>query len=81
VPGALRPRRAVQGRQPDGHRLPHVDFDVDRALGNALEVNPRITAFRVSARTGEGLEGWYAWIRLQRSAARHPGASPQRRIP
>jgi hydrogenase nickel incorporation protein HypB len=50
--------------------LPHVDFDVDAAMTNAREVNPNIAVLQVSARTGEGLEAWYDWLREQRAAAR-----------
>jgi hydrogenase nickel incorporation protein HypB len=50
--------------------LPHVDFDVDRAIANAREVNPDISVLRVSAKTGEGLETWYGWLRENRAAAR-----------
>jgi hydrogenase nickel incorporation protein HypB len=50
--------------------LPHVDFDVDRAIANARAVNPDIAVLHVSARTGEGLEAWYGWLREQRAAAR-----------
>jgi hydrogenase nickel incorporation protein HypB len=45
--------------------LPHVDFDVERAIGNARAVNPGVQALRVSARSGEGLEAWYRWLRLE----------------
>ena len=50
--------------------LPHVDFDVERAIANAREVNPDIAVLRLSASTGEGLDGWYDWLREQRAAAR-----------
>ena len=50
--------------------LPHVEFDVARVIENALQVNPGITTLRVSARTGEGLDGWYRWIRQQAGSAR-----------
>jgi hydrogenase nickel incorporation protein HypB len=43
--------------------LPHVRFDVDRCIGHAREVNPRIDVLKVSATTGEGLDGWYDWLR------------------
>mgnify|MGYP000235751462 FL=1 len=43
--------------------LPHVDFDVARAIANAREVNPDIRVFQVSARSGEGLLDWYGWLR------------------
>ena len=43
--------------------LPYVDFDPDRALANALQVNPSISSIRLSARTGEGLDRWCDWLR------------------
>jgi hydrogenase nickel incorporation protein HypB len=45
--------------------LPHLDFDVDRALSYARQVNPTIEVVQLSARSGEGLEDWYGWIRRQ----------------
>jgi len=42
--------------------LPHLDFDVERCKQYALQVNPDITIFEVSARTGEGMELWYRWL-------------------
>jgi hydrogenase nickel incorporation protein HypB len=50
--------------------LPHVEFDVERAVANARMVNPKIEVLTVSARTGEGLDGWYGWLRAERVAAR-----------
>ncbi|POF28347.1 hydrogenase nickel incorporation protein HypB [Roseibium marinum] len=42
--------------------LPHVDFCVGAAVANARRVNSRIKVLQVSARTGEGLEGWMSWL-------------------
>ena len=42
--------------------LPHVDFDVTRCIANALKINPDLQALLVSARTGEGLPAFYAWL-------------------
>jgi hydrogenase nickel incorporation protein HypB len=39
--------------------LPYVPFDVEKAIGFARQVNPGLEIFRVSALTGEGLDGWY----------------------
>ncbi len=50
--------------------LPYVDFDVAGAIGNARKVNPDIAIFRLSAKTGEGLDAWYAWLRREASAAK-----------
>lgn len=43
--------------------LPHVPFDMDRAVANALSINPELEVFRVSALTGEGLDGWFDFLR------------------
>jgi hydrogenase nickel incorporation protein HypB len=50
--------------------LPYVEFDVARAMEDALMVNPDIVTLRLSARTGEGLEGWYSWLGDQMAATR-----------
>jgi hydrogenase nickel incorporation protein HypB len=43
--------------------LPHVRFDEERAVANALAVNPRLTVFQLSAYTGQGLAEWYGWLK------------------
>ena len=50
--------------------LPHVDFSTDRACQMARALNPGVTVFALSARTGEGLDPWCRWIgdRAGRSA-------------
>jgi hydrogenase nickel incorporation protein HypB len=45
--------------------LPHLDFDVDQAIAFAREVNPDLRFFLTSARTGEGLEEWFDFLRQQ----------------
>ena len=49
--------------------LPHLDFDVAQCLAYARRVNPRIGMIQVSAKSGEGLSDWYAWIAATRQAA------------
>lgn len=49
--------------------LPHLDFDVDACLAAALRVNPRLQILTVSARSGEGLAAFYAWIEGRAAAA------------
>jgi hydrogenase nickel incorporation protein HypB len=51
--------------------LPHLDFDVALAMANARRVNPELQFFLTSARTGEGLDPWFAFLR---SAVRVPAA-------
>ncbi len=50
--------------------LPYVEFDVARAVANAKRINPDIVVLRLSASTGEGLEGWYEWLRKEVDALR-----------
>jgi hydrogenase nickel incorporation protein HypB len=52
--------------------LPHLDFDVGKCLANALRINPNLQTLIVSARTGEGVAAFAAWI--EASAARHAAA-------
>jgi len=47
--------------------LPYVRFDVERCIGHAHQVNPRIEVLRVSAETGEGMQDWYQWLSKQSS--------------
>ena len=42
--------------------LPYLDLDVDLLERNIRAVNPMAAIQRVSARTGAGLDGWYAWL-------------------
>jgi hydrogenase nickel incorporation protein HypB len=42
--------------------LAHVDFDINRAIAHAKQVNPTIEVLPLSARTSEGLEAWENWI-------------------
>jgi hydrogenase nickel incorporation protein HypB len=48
--------------------LPHLDFDVAACMANALRVNPRLQILTVSARTGEGLPAFLAWIEARAAA-------------
>jgi hydrogenase nickel incorporation protein HypB len=48
--------------------LPHLRFDVERAVANALQVNPQLKIFRLSAYSGEGLVAWYDWLKAERAA-------------
>jgi hydrogenase nickel incorporation protein HypB len=43
--------------------LPHVPFEVDRAVKFARQVNPDLTFFFTSALTGEGMEEWFTFLR------------------
>ena len=45
--------------------LPYVQFNVDRCLEYARQVNPELTIFQVSTVTGDGLNNWYEWLKAQ----------------
>jgi hydrogenase nickel incorporation protein HypB len=45
--------------------LPHVPFDVARAITCAHEVNPALDFFHTSALTGDGLDAWFTFLRSQ----------------
>lgn len=47
--------------------LPYLQFDVDRCIEYARRVNRHIKVLRVSATSGEGMDGWYQWIRATRT--------------
>jgi len=42
--------------------LPHLRFDVERAIAHARRVNPRIEVLQLSATTGEGMDAWIGWL-------------------
>lgn len=52
--------------------LPYLDFDLEQAVAYAREVNPELELFFMSAKRGDGLEGWFD---LLRSSVRMPVAS------
>jgi hydrogenase nickel incorporation protein HypB len=43
--------------------LEHLDFDVDRLEANILQVNHHAKVMRVSAKTGEGVDAFRAWLK------------------
>jgi hydrogenase nickel incorporation protein HypB len=53
--------------------LPYVQFDVDRCIDFARQVNPKIRIMQLSATRGDHLEEWYGWLRQQREQRRLAG--------
>ncbi len=45
--------------------LPYVDFDAEKAIENALAINPDLTCIQVSSKTGEGMDNWINWIEVE----------------
>jgi hydrogenase nickel incorporation protein HypB len=46
--------------------LPYLEFDLEKLKSFALQINPKLTFFEVSATTGEGMDQWYSWIKKER---------------
>ncbi|MBM3392093.1 MAG: hydrogenase nickel incorporation protein HypB [Betaproteobacteria bacterium] len=42
--------------------LPHLSFDTAKCIEYARRVNPKIEVMQVSAKSGEGMDGWLAWL-------------------
>jgi hydrogenase nickel incorporation protein HypB len=43
--------------------LPHLDFSLEEARGNALQINPQLKFIETSCKTGEGLDEWTDWLK------------------
>lgn len=43
--------------------LPYVNINIDKLKAYALQVNPNLQFFELSATTGEGMESWYNWLK------------------
>ncbi len=54
---------------------PVLDFNLAQTIEYARRINPKIEVLTVSARTGEGLAAFYAWIRKQSSKMRSAALS------
>ncbi|MEM5535509.1 hydrogenase nickel incorporation protein HypB [Neptuniibacter pectenicola] len=48
--------------------LPYLDFDVDRCIAYAKQVNPSIEVIQLSAKSGEGMAVWVEWLEHKRQA-------------
>ena len=44
---------------------PYLDIDVNRIVANVRQMNQNITTIAISAKTGEGLDAWFNWVRSQ----------------
>lgn len=43
--------------------LPYTDSSISTLRSNALQINPSLTVFETSCRTGRGIDEWCAWLR------------------
>ncbi len=53
----------------------YVDSDPDTIVGNARKIRPDLTAFKVSCKTGEGIEEWIAWLKSKLAEKQRTRAS------
>ncbi len=54
------------------------DFSRETFLGFVRGVNPAAPVLELSCRTGQGVEAWLDWIRVERRAAAEGGPAPAR---
>jgi hydrogenase nickel incorporation protein HypB len=47
--------------------LPYLNFDIGKVKDYALQVNPNLTFFEVSATSGKGMDAWYDWLKTQKN--------------
>jgi len=45
--------------------LPYLDYDINAAVGNILQVHPQMPIFQLSAKTGQGFDAWLDWLKRQ----------------
>ena len=45
--------------------LPYLDLQVDAVEKSILQVHPDMPIFNISAKTGEGFDGWVSWLKQQ----------------
>lgn len=46
--------------------LPYLDFDVEKCIEYARQVNPDIQVLQLSAKSGEGMAVWVEWLEVKR---------------
>lgn len=58
---------------------PYLEISIDQIAANVRQMNPQVTIIPVSAKTGEGLEVWFDWVRSRCDAVdrAEPGAALQ----
>ncbi|MFN2114198.1 MAG: hydrogenase nickel incorporation protein HypB [Anaerolineae bacterium] len=54
--------------------MPYVEFDMDYFVRGVQLLNPGLTTFPLSCRTGEGVDAWLDWVAAQAEAQRDAAA-------
>jgi hydrogenase nickel incorporation protein HypB len=47
--------------------LPHLTFDLEKLKTYALQINPKLRFFEVSATSGQGMDLWYDWLKTEKN--------------
>ncbi len=47
--------------------LPYFDFDVEKAVSEARQLNPKMDVIQISTKTGEGMDRWISYLKLKSS--------------
>lgn len=45
--------------------LPYLDSDLETLIANARRINPAVDILTLSARSGEGMDAWFSWLRAR----------------
>ena len=51
---------------------PYLEVDINRIAANVRQMNPYATIIPVSAKTGEGLDVWFDWVKSQVASQNQP---------
>jgi hydrogenase nickel incorporation protein HypB len=60
---------------------PYLEVSIDEIIANVRQMNPQVTIIPVSAKTGEGLDRWFDWVRSQVHPHTPPYVSAARSTP
>ncbi len=61
--------------------VPHLDFDLAAVRDALAHVMPEPTMLEVSAKTGEGIDAWLAWLEARRPERRSAKSAPHHHHP
>jgi len=56
--------------------LPHLDVDMAAIVDNVRKVNPVAEILQLSARSGDGMDAWLAWVDREAATARAARTAP-----
>ena len=51
--------------------MKHLDFDIKKVKADALKLNKSLKIFEISAKTTDGMEGWFNWLERATKTLRH----------